>query len=61
MAQAAFDWRDPLRLGDQLDEDERLIRDSTRDFAAKELAPVIVDWNRHEKFDPELKLSHIHI
>lgn len=54
MAEAAFDWRDPLRLGDQLEEDERLIRDSARNFASKELAPIIVDWNRHEKFDPEL-------
>ena len=36
-----FQWDDPLLLEDQLTEDERMIRDTARDFAAKELAPRV--------------------
>ena len=49
-----FAWEDPLLLEDQLSEDERQIRDAARDFAQGELAPLIVDWNRREFFDPEI-------
>ena len=49
-----FAWEDPLLLDDQLSEDERQIRDAARDFAQGELAPLIVDWNRREFFDPEI-------
>ena len=51
---AAFDWSDPLLLDDQLDEEERLIRDSARRFAQDRLAPLILEWNRHEQFDSEI-------
>tara|TARA_Y100001934_G_scaffold59533_1_gene73771 strand:- start:11029 stop:12210 length:1182 start_codon:yes stop_codon:yes gene_type:complete len=51
---AAFDWSDPLLLDDQLDEEERLIRDSARRFAQDRLAPLILEWNRHEQFDTEI-------
>jgi glutaryl-CoA dehydrogenase len=54
MAEVSFDWQDPLLLVDQLSEEERLVQDSARDFARAELMPLIVDWNRNEKFDPEL-------
>ncbi len=30
---AGFDWADPLRLEDQLTEDERMLRDAARAFA----------------------------
>jgi len=36
---AKFDWADPLRLGAQLTESERMIRDSAREFAERFLAP----------------------
>ena len=36
-----FQWDDPLLLEGQLTEDERMIRDTARDFAAKELAPRV--------------------
>ena len=49
-----FSWEDPLLLEDQLSEEERQIRDAARDFAQGELAPLIVDWNRREFFDPEI-------
>lgn len=49
-----FDWQDPLLLNDMLSDDERLVRDSARDFAQNELLPGIVMANRHESFDPGL-------
>ena len=51
---AAFDWSDALLLSDQFDEEERLIRDSARRFAQDRLAPLILEWNRHERFDTEI-------
>lgn len=50
-AETAFDWSDPLLLDDQLDEEERLIRDGAHRFAQDRLAPLILEWNRHERFD----------
>ena len=50
----AFVWSDPLLLEAQLTEDERMIRDTARDFAAKELAPRVQNAYLEEKTDPEL-------
>ena len=49
-----FRWDDPLMLEAQLGEDERMIRDAARDFAAKELAPRIQKAYLEEKTDPKL-------
>jgi glutaryl-CoA dehydrogenase len=49
-----FQWDDPLLLEGQLTEDERMIRDTARDFAAKELAPRVQKAYLEEKTDPEL-------
>ncbi|EPX83340.1 Acyl-CoA dehydrogenase [Rubellimicrobium thermophilum DSM 16684] len=49
---AAFDWADPLRLEDQLSEDERMLRDAAAAFAADCLAPRIRDAYREEHTDP---------
>jgi glutaryl-CoA dehydrogenase len=49
-----FAWDDPFLLDDQLTEDERQIRDMARDFAQERLMPEILEWNRHETFDPEI-------
>jgi glutaryl-CoA dehydrogenase len=49
-----FDWQDPLRFNDLLDEDECIIRDSAHQFAQEKLAPLILQWHRHEAFDPEI-------
>ena len=35
---------DLLRIEDQLTEEERLIRDTVRDFAAERAAPYVADW-----------------
>src|SRR5579872_3658756 len=49
-----FQWDDPLLLDAQLTEDERMIRDTARDFAAKELAPRVQQAYLEEKTDPKL-------
>jgi glutaryl-CoA dehydrogenase len=46
-----FAWDDPFRLDEQLTEDERLVRDSARDYAQKRLMPRILEANRHELVD----------
>jgi glutaryl-CoA dehydrogenase len=50
-ATAEFDWADPFRLEDQLSGDERMVRDSARDFAQEKLAPRIIEAYREEKSD----------
>lgn len=51
---SAFLWDDPLLLEEQLTDEERLIRDEARKFAQSRLMPLILEWNRHERFDPAL-------
>jgi glutaryl-CoA dehydrogenase len=50
----SFDWADPLLLEASLREDEKLVRDSARNFAQNHLMPRIRDMHRDEKFDPAL-------
>ncbi|GAA3840069.1 acyl-CoA dehydrogenase [[Pseudomonas] carboxydohydrogena] len=47
----AFHWDDPLLLEDLLNEDEKLIRDTARDYAQSHLMPRILEANRDESFD----------
>ena len=47
-------WQDPFLLDEQLQEDERLIRDTARDFCQEKLLPRIIEANRHEIFDREV-------
>ncbi len=51
---AKFIWEDPLLFEDQLSEDERMIRDSARDYAQGKLMPRVLEANRHERFDREI-------
>lgn len=46
-----FRWDDPFLLEDQLTEEERLIRDTAREYAQDRLMPRVVAANRHERFD----------
>ena len=46
-----FQWDDPLLLEAQLTDEERMIRDTARQYAQEKLAPRIRDWNRNETFD----------
>lgn len=49
-----FDWEDPLRLEDQLSEDERMLRDAAHIFAHSELQPRVTEAYREEVAAPEL-------
>ncbi len=56
MAEAThpFQWQDPFDLDAQLSEEERMVRDSVREFCDNELMPGIIQANRNEKFDPQI-------
>ncbi|MEP1442432.1 MAG: acyl-CoA dehydrogenase [Hyphomicrobiales bacterium] len=47
-------WEDPFLLEDQLDEDERMIRDSAHQFCQERLMTRVLEANRHETFDREI-------
>src|SRR5215208_2374686 len=47
----AFDWADPLNLEGFLTEDERLVRDTARDYAQDKLMPRVLKAYREETFD----------
>ena len=49
-----FDWSDPLLLESALTEEERMIRDTARDYAQSALMPRILQANRTEHFDPAI-------
>jgi glutaryl-CoA dehydrogenase len=51
---AKFDWQDPLGLEDLLTVEEKLIRDTARQYAEEKLKPRILEAFRHEKFDPAI-------
>ncbi|RAI34675.1 acyl-CoA dehydrogenase [Rhodoplanes serenus] len=46
-----FLWDDPLMLDDCLTEDERMVRDTAREYCQERLLPRVRDANRHETFD----------
>lgn len=50
----SFNWEDPLLLDQQLSEDERMVRDSARQFADKKLRPRVVEAFRNEHTDPAI-------
>ena len=50
-AKAAFQWDDPFRFEEQLTEEERMVRDSAREYCRDKLAPRILEANRKEIFD----------
>ena len=54
MPDTAFPWDDPLLLADELTEDERMVRDATRQYAQEKLLPRVLEANRHERFDREI-------
>lgn len=51
---ACFDWSDPFRLDAQLGDDERMMRDAARAYAADRLQPRIVEAYREETTDPAI-------
>ena len=53
-SRAEFKWEDPLLLDDELTEEERLVRDTARQYCQEKLMPRILMANRHERFDREI-------
>lgn len=51
---AAFVWDDPLLLDHQLEDEERMVRDSARSYCQERLLPRILEAFRHERFDREI-------
>jgi glutaryl-CoA dehydrogenase len=49
-----FQWDDPFFFDDQLEEEERLVRDTARNYAQEKLMPRVLEANRHEIFDREI-------
>ena len=52
MAQAHFQWDDPLLLEGQLTSEEIMVRDAARAYAQEQLAPRILHAFREERADP---------
>ena len=53
-AAAKFVWDDPLLLGDQLSEEERMVRDAAHAYAQDKLLPRVTEAFRHELSDPAI-------
>ena len=53
-ARVSFDWADPMLLDQQLTDDERLIRDTARDYAQDKLMSRVLLASRNENFDREI-------
>jgi len=49
-----FDWQDPFLLEQQLTSEEKLIRDTARQYAQEKLMPRILHANRTETFNVEV-------
>ncbi len=50
----AFDWKDPFRLEEQLTEEERMVRDTARDYAQEKLLPRVREAYRNETSEPAI-------
>ncbi len=49
-----FSWDDPFQIDAQLSEEERMIRDTTRDYAQEKLMTRVLEANRKEHFHREI-------
>ena len=53
-SRVAFRWEDPLLLEDQLDEEERMVRDAAHQYCQEKLLPRAQHAFRNEHFDREI-------
>jgi glutaryl-CoA dehydrogenase len=49
-----FVWADPLRLSDELTDEERMVHETASAYAEEKLRPRIVEANREGRFDREI-------
>jgi len=50
-AESRFQWEDPLLFRQELNDEERLISDSAREYCQSSLMPRVLEANRAERFD----------
>ena len=53
-SETRFTWSDPLLLEQQLTDEERMVRDTARDYCRDRLAPRVLEMFRHERPDPSI-------
>ncbi|MEM7253314.1 MAG: acyl-CoA dehydrogenase [Pseudomonadota bacterium] len=53
-AKAQFDWADPLQIDAQLTEEERMVRDTARQYCQEKLMPRVMSAFRDERTDREI-------
>ena len=51
---AKFNWEDPFLLEQQLSEEQRMVRDTARQYAQEKLAPRVREAYRNESTDPAI-------
>lgn len=51
---APFNWQDPFLLEEQLSEEERMVRDTAKQYAQEKLLPRVREAYRKEETDPEI-------
>ena len=49
-----FNWQDPFLMGEQLSEEERMVRDTARQYAQNKLLPRVKNAYRNEETDPSI-------
>ncbi|MCA9968000.1 MAG: acyl-CoA dehydrogenase family protein, partial [Anaerolineales bacterium] len=49
-----FRWNDPILFDEQLDDEERAVRDAARRYCQDKLMPRVLEANRHEIFDRDI-------
>jgi len=49
-----FSWSDPLLLDEQLEPEERMVRETAYAYAQEKLLPRVTESFRHERSDPEI-------
>ena len=49
-----FNWQDPFLMEEQLSEEERMVRDTARQYAQNKLLPRVKNAYRNEETDPAI-------
>ncbi len=49
-----FDWEDPFAIDDQLDDHERMVRDTAETYAQEQLQPRVTEAYLNEHFDRDI-------
>jgi len=49
-----FDWEDPFAIDDQLDDHERMVRDTAETYAREQLQPRVTEAYLNEHFDRDI-------